>query len=264
MFKRLIISLTKPPQLVLFMKDSYKRIILYLILLPLILVIPSAIRFAINPDMSVAQYNALSEVLEADFNLQGSTIDDGVFSTTLSQTAQFDYFQITTTTTALNAYSMTFYFDTDKVILYLGTTSYRDLSYVSLGIENYTFDFTDSNNVTLLANAIRTLYNTQQLTNYIQLMSVYFIGLVDFLIVVLMLAVIDYFIIPNQPFPFKLRFKLSVYGSTIYIFAELIFILTNISQLNFISIIIAYAYHIWIYRSIKIIPKGVNLNGDIK
>lgn len=264
MLKRLTTSLTKPPRLIFFMKDSWKRIIFYIILLPLILVIPSAINFAINPDMSVDQYNALATVLKSDFNLEGETIVDGVFSTTFSQTAQYDYFQIATSDTALTPYTLTFVFAEEELELYMGTMLYESRTYTELGIENYTFDLQDSTNLNSLTTAIKTLYNTQHITIIVELFATYFIALVDFFMIVLLLALIDYFIIPNQPFPFKMRYKLSVYASTIYIFSELIFILIGLNQLSFLSIIITYFYHIWIYRSVKIIPKGVNINGKNK
>ncbi len=261
MIKRLTTSLTKPPRLVFFMKDSWKRIVLYFLLLPLILVIPSIVRFVIEPDMSVAQYDALADVLKTQFNLEGETIVDGVFSTTIAQTTTYDFFQITTTDSAINTYTMTFLFNDENLELYIGNMVYNSLSYTELGLENYTFDLTDSTNLNTLTTAIKTLYNTQRLTVYIQLTATYFIALLDFLMIVLLLAIIDHFIVPNQIFSFKLRLKLSVYASTIYIFSELVFVLLGITQLNFISIIITYIYHIWIYRSIKIIPKGVNING---
>ena len=264
MLKRLTTSLTNPPQLVFFMKDSMKRVSLYLILLPLILIVPSIIMAFIQPQMSVVQFNQLEDVLKRDFNLEGESIVDGVFATTISQTTTYDIFQISTTRASLNPYSMTFLFDSESLVLYVGTIPYESRTYGELGIQNYTFDFADQANLNTLATAISILYNTQRLSIFVTIAANYLIGLADFLLVVLLLAMMDYFLIPKQPFSFNMRFKLSVYASSIYIFLELIFILLNLSELTFISIVITYFYHIWIYRSITNLSKGVNINGPTK
>ena len=261
MFKRLSTSLTKPPRLVLFMKDSWKRIILYLCLLPLILIVPSLIYSIVQPGMSVARYNEISDVLKSDFDLDGETIVDGVFQTTKSASAVYTYLQITTSKSCLSPANLSFLLEDDGIGIYIGGLLYSSMSYEDVGLYNYTFDFTDQANLKTFVTAIKTIYETQSFTTTIELVATYFMGFVDFLFVVFLLAVMDGFIIPNQPFPFKLRFKLSVYATSIYVFAQLIFILIGYTQFNFISIVIAYAYHIWIYRKLKVVPKGENING---
>ncbi len=264
MFKRLSISLTKPPRLVFFIKDSWKRIILYLILLPLILLIPSLIYSVVQPGMSVSRYNELSAVLKTDFDLNGQTIVNGVFQTTDIATAQYMYMQITTSKSVLTPAYMSFLLESDGITIYVGTLVYHKVSYADLGLYNYTFDFTDTANLRIFTSAIKTVYEMQSFSTYIELITQYFMGLIDFLFVVFLLAVMDGYIIANQPFKFKLRFKLSVYATSIYMFAQLIFTLIGYSQLNFISIIIAYGYHIWIYSKLKVVPKGVDINGGNK
>ena len=264
MFKRLTTSLTKPPRLIIYLKDSWKRAILYLFLLPLILVIPTIVEFIIQPGMSTSQYNALSTVIAEDFDIENSTITDGVFSTTITQTATFEYFQITTTKQTLNTYSMTFLLDEDALVLYVGLTEYRRMSYESLDLYNYTFDYSDPAQLNLFVSAIKTLYNSQSLTTYIYIFAAFIYALVDYIFIILLLTVMDYFLIVNQPFSFKLRFKMSIYLTTIYMFSELVFQLFGIDSLNIISIMAAYFYHLWFYRSIKIIPKGVYFNAKTK
>ena len=261
MLKRLTTGLTNPPQLVLFMKDSWTRVLIYLLVLPLILVVPTAIRFLIQPGMSVDQFQQWETVLERDFNLEGASIIDGVFSTDIKETVHIDYFQITTTKEVLNVYSMSFVFESESLVIYLGNMAYKHLSYEALGINNFTFDLTDPSHLNTLTNALKALYETQQLTMYASLVAVYIIGLFDFVMTVLLLSFIDYYILPMQPFSFKTRFKLSVYASTIYIFLMLTFTLFNIVQWQVISIVLTYFYHIWMYRSMHIISKGVNING---
>ncbi len=264
MFTRLRTSLTKPPRLVIFMKDSWTRLIIYLLLLPLVLVVPGIIRYTIEPDMSADQYDAISDLLLSDFNLDGEMIVDGVFSTTISQTAAYDYLQISTSSAAITPYSITFLFTETDIELYMGSMLYESRTYTELGIENYTFDLQNRANLNTLTRAIEIVYNTQHFTIYIEIVSLYLIALFDFLMIVLLLAMIDYYIIPNQPFKFNLRFKLSIYASTIYVFSQLVLILIDLQALNIISIIVTYGYHIWIYRSIRIISKGVNINGANK
>lgn len=264
MLKRLSTSLTKPPQLIIFIKDTWKKLILYLFLLPLILVLPSIAKTIIQPGMSVSQYNALTDIVKSDFDLTGSTITNGIFSTTLSETASFDYFQLTTTTSSLSPYSMTFYLDDDALVLYVGEMAYRSMSYEQLGLENYTFTVDDNAALSVFTTAIKTLYNSQSLTTFIQLFAEYFVAFADYLMIIVLLAMVSYFMIPNQPFSYKLRFKLSIYLTTIYMFSQLVLTLFDAQELNIISIMIAYFYHVWFYRSIKIIPKGVKFNGNTK
>lgn len=264
MIKRLTTSLTKPPQILFFVKDSWKRVMSYLFILSFILVIPSIVKFAIHPDMRVEQYEAIGNVLKSDFNIDGEMIVDGVFSTTLVETTTYNYFQFSTSKTALNPYTMTFLFEEDSLVLYVGSMPYTSETYVELGLENYVFDYDSQTELNRLTNAIGQLYNTQRFTTIIQLSAEYIISLLDFLLIILLLALIDGVLIPTQPFKFKTRFKLSIYASTIYIFTELIFILLGVPSLNIISIVVTYIYHIWLYRSIRIFPKGVNINGQNK
>ena len=78
-----------------------------------------------------------------------------------------------------------------------------------------------------------------------------------FLSGVLEMALLIVFFINRIPMPFSLRLKLSLYLTTVYGVVQLILVLFSVTYLNFIALIAVYIYHVWAYRSIKIIPKGV-------
>jgi hypothetical protein len=84
----------------------------------------------------------------------------------------------------------------------------------------------------------------------------YFTGLFDYLFYVLLLGLLGTLFIQRAPIPFKFRLKLSIYLTTIFVVIEFVLSLFNASQFGFISFLTAYMYHIWAYRSMKIIEVG--------
>jgi hypothetical protein len=58
-------------------------------------------------------------------------------------------------------------------------------------------------------------------------------------------------------FSYLMRFKLSVYLTTVWMVSELILSLFNVQYLDFVSVLLVYIYHVIAYRSIRVIKKGV-------
>jgi hypothetical protein len=70
-----------------------------------------------------------------------------------------------------------------------------------------------------------------------------------------MLSLLSMMFMMKAPIPLKFRFKLSVYLTTIVIVLELVGLLFTV-DLGFLTFLGGYIYHLWAYRSIKIIDTG--------
>ena len=90
MFKRLTTSISHPPQTVFFMKDSWKRIVLYVLLLPILLIIPTLIQLYADPSMNLRRYELLTQAVKDDFRTSNASIVDGTLTYEAPVSANFD------------------------------------------------------------------------------------------------------------------------------------------------------------------------------
>jgi hypothetical protein len=259
MFKRLTTSLTRPPQAVFFIKDSWGKTLLYFFLIPMLLMIPVWLSVTINPGMSVDRYEILVTALKTDFVLQGTRIEDGTLINSQDVTSSFEYFTLAMGDIETTNQQIVFYFAETELTLKVANITFNGVSYQDLNLENYDFSDESNTNVRRLAGAIKAYYDEVDVFDTSEIFIVYLSALIDYALLALLMAFLMIFVSRSLPFTFSQRLKLSVYLSTIWIFMELVIILFAEPLLDFLAVGVLYVYHFWAYRSIKWIegrPQG--------
>jgi len=260
MFKRFTTSLTKPPLAVFFMKDRWSRVILYLFLMPLFFVIPALIQSLVNPGMRLDRYEMLVTAIQSDFTMSDTMIQEGVLTTsTVSKTAVFEYFQLTLLEPAMVQDHIQFVFLEQDLAIYIADIEITRTDYDDIGLSNFDFSIQSSANARTLASSIKTFYDATDLFNTAEMFLAYFGGLIDYLFYALLMAFFMMLFTRQLPIPFTMRFKLSIYLSTIFVVVELLAILFHSGVISLFTIPVLYAWHFWAYRSIKIIDKGLTI-----
>lgn len=256
MFKRMTTSLTRPPLAVFFMKDTWVRAILYLFFIPLFLTIPVILKTSINPGMPIQRYELMIEVLNKDIMGIDAKIENGVLTYEETTKTSFDYFTIYIGTQTSARDSIGFVFTEDKVQMMVSGVSFNEQTYLSLGLETYDFQDLSNENVRLLAASIKSFYDQEPTIIYMDVMLTYLLGVFDYVFYIFFSALLMMIFFSRVQLKFRYRVKLSIYLTTIYVFSTLIFTLFNVPQLEFISVALISIYHIWAYRSMKLIKKG--------
>lgn len=258
MFQRLTTSLTKPPLAVFFMKDSWKRVLLYLLLVPMLLMIPTWLKSTISPGMSVSRYERLISAIST-LELSDAEIVDGVLITDETSSATFDYYQISVGNTELSADKVHFIFLEDGLLLRISQLDLIKSDYTSIGLENYDFSDQSALNVRLLAQSIKSVYEETNVFTIAEVSLSYFEGIIDFVFYAFLMSGLMYFFTKHIPIPYGFRLKLSIYLSTIFVFIKLLVILFNLPLLHYLVIPVLYIYHFWAYKSMKIIDRGITV-----
>jgi len=258
MFKRLTTSLSRPQFAVFFIKDSWIRTILYILILPLFLIIPALITVIASDEMSIERYQMMVESIETDFRVENAVITDGVLTFEASKKMTFDYFSFYMGEQSYSNQTINFIFEETEIAIYISNVELDRESYVALGLINHDFSLTDTTSLRQISTAMKILMERQDIIPFMDVSLTYTIGLLDYLFITILMSLLMVFFSQRVQLPILLRFKLSVYLSTIWIFSELILKLFKLSNLGFISLFIVYFYHLFTYRSMNIITKGVN------
>lgn len=251
MFKRLTTSLTRPPQAVFFIKDSWGKTLLYFFLIPMLLMIPVWLSVTINPGMSVDRYEILVSSIKRDMVLEGTMIENGVLINPQDVTTSFEYFTIGMGNISTSNQQIMFYFDQTKLTLKVANITFDGVSYSEINLDNYDFSDSSNTNVRRLAGAIKTYYDAVDVFDTSEIFIVYLSAIIDYALLALLMAFLMIFVSRTLPFTFSQRLKLSVYLSTIWIFMQLVIILFDEPILDFLAVGVLYVYHFWAYRSIK-------------
>lgn len=259
MFKRLTTSLTKPPLAVFFMKDRWGRVIIYLLLIPLFLVVPAWLQSMINPGMRLDRYERLVEAIKIDLIESDAQIVEGVLNTEENAEASFDYFQLVLGDYQPVQDKIQFVFLPQDLAVYIADVEIARSRYDEIGLTNFDFSDSSTENVRLLASSIRILYDETTLFKTSEMFLAYFAGLFDFMFYALLMALFMMIFTRQLPIPFFPRLKLSIYLSTIFVVVELIAILFNSGLISYLTIPILYFWHFWAYRSIKIVDQGLTI-----
>jgi len=252
-------SLSKPPLAVFFMKDSWVRALLYLFFLPLLLIIPLLIQSTIQKGMSISRYDALVQVIQKEFTTQNTSISNGILTYESSLKINIDYFFIHLGDQETERSQIVLKFETEDIVLYMSNTEFARKSYEDINLTDHDFSDYSLENSRKLANSIKVFYDEQDIFFMADLIIIYRDGLYNYVFYVFLMVIMMMLFVPQIQIPYRYRFKLSIYLSTILIFIQLILALFGLSQLEFISIFALYFYHIWAYRSMKTIQKGVIL-----
>jgi len=256
MFKRLRISISNPPLVIQFMKDSWWRVLIYFILLPMLLTIPLIIRSLVTSEMTQQRYTLIVNTIQSDFRSENSEIIDGVLTSSTNLSAKFEYFTLVIGEGELDPSSVSIVFGETHLSMYITNVEFSRKTYEELNLLNHDFSAIDINEIKELAFAIRLFFEEQSAIPLMDIMLTYFTGLFDYLFYVLLLGLLATVFIQRAPIPFKFRLKLSIYLTSIYIVIELVLTLFSATGLGFISFLAAYIYHMWAYRSMKIIEVG--------
>lgn len=257
MIKKFMTSLSKPPLTIFFIRDSWFKVIFYVIFVTFLIVVPTIIKSTINPTMDLQRYQNMQSTLKSDFIIENAQIIDGTLSYEGSGSFSFDYFNVYLGGNEFSNNSVNFVFEENDLAIYVVDIEIDRQSYESLNLEDYDFSSTDDQDITKLSVALKQMYEQQSFIMTAEIFATYFLTLFDYVFIALLMALLMVFFINKIPMPFSLRFKLSLYLTTVYGVMQLILVLFSATYLNFISLIAVYIYHVWTYRSIKIIPKGV-------
>ncbi len=259
MFKRLATSLSRPSKTVFFMKDSWKRVIAYIFLLPLILIIPLLLTRLVDPSMSLTRYDEMTKVIEEEFRTENASIVDGVLSYETPINATFsDLFTLYIGDQDLSRRTFNFVFEEDGLTFYIAEYEIEHVTYETLNLLNHDFGATDSESLRTINIALKVYIEEQSYIAFVDFSVRYIYDLMDYLFITLLMTFMMLLFTNRVQFPFKLRFKLSVYLSTIWIISEFTLALFHLEQLEVISMLLVYVYHILAYRSFKVITKVVN------
>jgi len=238
------------------MKDSWRRVTLYIILLPILLIIPLLITVFVDPNMNIDRYELMTQAIKEDLRAEGAAITDGVLTYETPFSATFDYFTIYVGTQTQDSRTINFVFEDSTLVMYMANVEFNRISYIDLNLLNHDFSSTDSTELRNINIALKVFFEQQSAIVWTDMLISYLFGLMDYLFIALLMSMMMLIFVTRVQFPFKMRFKLSVYLSTIWVLSELILSLLHAQELEFISILLAYVYHILAYRSMKVITKG--------
>ena len=259
MFRKIAISLTKPPLAIFFLKDAWSKIILYLIFLPFFMILPSIISLAIDPSMSADSYQEISNAMLSDFRFTDVTLEN--YQLTYSETSYVELDSFDISIGYINdIYNVTFVFETEGVAVYYLDQQLDFQTYEALDFESHDFTSTALSDISQISIVIKNLYEQQTVLFVSDMILQYFVYLIDFIFVILIMTFLSSLMSPMIKLPYKLRFKFSTYLSTIYIFSNFILILLGLYALNVISMVLVYVYHLWAYKKLTVIPKGAAPN----
>ena len=259
MFKKIATSLSKPPLAIFFMKDSWSKIFLYIFVLPIFLVLPSVFSYVANPNLDVSSYEYIYNKIIEDFRFDDVTIDNYELTYTESKYVSLENFDIAIGVPN-STHRLTFVFQSEGISVTYFNNEFDFQSYESINLESHDFSSTERLDVSQLTIAFEEVYTSQTFIFAAETLSQYLYFVLYFLLIILFMAFISPSFSPLLRMSFAMRFKMSTYISTIYIFAGLVLILTGFYQANTLGVILVYIYHLWTYRSIKVIPKGA-ING---
>ncbi len=256
MFKRFTTSLSKPSQTIFFMKDSWKKVVPYIFLMPLILIIPFLLSHFADPSMNLSTYQALKDTVETDFRNPDAAITDGILTYDTPFSATFAYFTLYVGETVYDPRTIAIVFEQDSLVLYISNIEISKARYETLGLTNHDFSSTDPENLRGLDIALKTFMENQPAIFWSDLVIEYMFHLTDFMMVIILMSMLMFLFNIGMQMPYRARFKLSVYLTTIWIISEFILTLFHLQALAFISLVATYIYHVIAYRSMTFIKKG--------
>jgi hypothetical protein len=256
MLERIRTSLTKPPLAVFFIKDSWGKVVRHLFLMPLLLLLPLILTALIRPGMDPERYQSMKTAVTKDIIGIDTKIDSSRLIDPEPARADFAYYTIYVGEQEQSFSSLAVVFEEEHLVLMANQIVIERASYEHLGLIDFDFaDPTDAE-ISRLTLSIKSFLDDVSLLLFVDLNYTYIIGLIDYVLMTLFMTLVMMLFIYRIELPFKHRFKLSVYLTTVYVVVELILVLFDLAVIGFISILVTYIYHVWAYRSIHVIPKG--------
>lgn len=258
MLNKLKISISKPALVFAFIKDKAGQIIKYLLLMMLLMILPALISTFTNPKALFPSSDLISEGIKKTIVKHNFQIADNKLVNPENNTAAFkaEDYAVIVGDGSLYITGFIIHFKTDEIQLYMQlsgtiTQPYKSLSYQQANLNNVDID---GYNASLVANRIVNIISDDSMLKSMKVFQIFFANLLEYLFIALLLAFL--FRMSNRlPMPFKNSFVISVYLTSIWAVTILILTLFGYEELRFIALIAVYIYHIWAYRSIRMVRK---------
>src|SRR5690554_1725795 len=245
MFKKFTTSLSKPPLTIFFIKDSWFKVIFYMLFVTFLVVIPGFIKIAINPTMDYDRYQQMQTSLKENFVIENAQITDGKLTYETIDKVDFEFFEIYLGTQTLATNKVNFVFEEEHVAVYMTGVEMDRLDYQSLGLYNFDFSSTETSELTRLSVALKMMYERQDVVFIAEVFANYFLIVLEYVFLVLLMAVLMSVFVGRIPMPFSMRFKMSVYLTTIYAVIQLVLVLFGAASLSLLGYFAVYFYHVW-------------------
>jgi len=257
MIKKITTSLSKPPLVLFFIKDAWKHTFLYILCLPILLVIPSIILTYTQSPMTTELYNQVKTVVARDFRSDDIKLENYILTYDEAISSSVGVFDLSVGEYK-ESLAINFVLEEQGISIYVFDQKINSYTYESLGVETLDFSSTESKDIQSLTLLIKEVYEQQTYMIISNHIVTYLLYLFDFVTIVLIMSLLSKIMLPRgMKIPYKIHLKLSAYLSTIYVFSNLVFILLDVNTWSFVSITLVYIYHLWAFKSIKILPKGV-------
>lgn len=256
MFSRILLSLTKPPQTIRFAKDSWIRVIGHLLSVPLFLLLPLLLSAIVAPGMPQDRYARLVDAISADFRTEGAVIAEGKLVSTAVMTASFDHFLLVMGDVPETMSEIVIVFANEGVSILISDVVLETKTYDQIGLANHDFNDMTAEALGNLAVSIRELIESNPMLRALDWMILYMTGLIDYILMALFMTIVMMLFTANTPFLFKVRLKLSVYLTTVYVFSQLLLVLFGLDGFETVSVLLVYVWHVWAFRSFAMMRKG--------
>lgn len=256
MYQRFINTISNPKLVFLYVKDSFLRIVSYIILMSLIISIPVILIGITNKSMLFPSQSTIRTNIESNFYNPNIRVVDGILVNDLdtnleiSNSFSVDNFTYVIGDIPNSTQIFLVAFEKEGISLY---TNVSTMSRVLLSTTKYTQDFEFSHEYNyLISNMLVNVVNDNPLI-LSTIISAHILGnIFDYIFLALILSLMA-MLFKSLPLPFKAHFKVSIYIMSTWAIVTLILSLFNLTSLSFIAIIIAYVYQTIAYGSIRLV-----------
>lgn len=240
MYKRFLSGLTKPREIILYLKDSWLKVWVYLTLLAVLLTVPFFIAETTYTGFSSHEITQINSGFQPYLSGPYQIIDSKLIIPIENQN---DFKQINITSYSINlintntvASSMiTLNFEETGVnILFFNVLNSFE-TYESIGLTNFNFSDYSPANIQIFTNALQNLVSKYNIA--IKAIYIGYVMLANILDIILITALVSFAI--KSKLKFKHRFKLAVYNATIY--AILVFY-SNIFNMSFLTYVAMFIF----------------------
>ena len=253
--KRFITSLRQPKHLVQYLNDSRGVVFLYMMALSLIVFLPSLLIYQLQGVITNNQYAVLYEDVQNGMFLKDNVLENGVFI--LNEPVDFTYEVFRVSNQTIFSYHIQITLLETGMSMHISNQEIAFLSYD----DALTVDFNDLSiqNVSLFTRYLENFIEASPMISFIYIFSMFLSNIFDYLFVTLFLTLLMSFSLYKSQMPFKQKFKIGLYLSSIYLVFNMITILFNIQFLQFFSLLITYFYYVSFYKALK----GGTMRGQV-
>ncbi len=247
MLKRFVSSLRQPKQLIQYLNDSRGVVFLYMMVLSFVVFLPSLFIYQFQGIITNNQYELFYEEVEREIFSKNNILANGEF--TINESIDFTYEVFRISNQRFLSYHI------QITLLEAGASihiSNQEIAFFSYG-NDLSIDFNDSSiqNVSAFTRYLENLIESTSTISFIYIFSMFLSNIFDYLFVTLFLTLLMSFSLYKSQLPFKKKFKIGLYLSSIYLVFNMITILFSIQFLQFFSLLITYFYYVSFYKTLK-------------